>query len=275
MQNYIAIKSNHQLLQIENMLISLFTAKNIDFIYRENILKSGKTVNFLLIKVKKELPYEDIAKILSHWILSDFETELISDIFNNQFLGFSEYEKSVIINKVLEKTEFLNNFFDFKSIVKKITNCLQNTDILSVEGILRFCIKEYRYKLKFLICDAIEEYNAEQEYNIFLQMLTEFVEYGKSTVSLMHILVNPDGSFSFYDFAQKEIILEAYNIKSIKEIFTDEDIVISVLLATIPKRIIWHINLEFKYENLINTIKEIFKDKFSFCYGCKLCNPQK
>ena len=257
------------------MLISLFAEKNIEFIYRENILKAGKTVNFLMIKAKEELPYESIADILSRWILSDFEIDLICDIVNKQFLGFNEYEKTKIISKVLDKTEFLNNFYDYKSIVKKITNCLHNSGILSVEGILRFCVKEYKYKLRFLICDAIEEYNAEQEYNAFLRMLTEFVESGKSAVALMHILVNDDGSFSFYDFAQKEIIIEAHNNEYVKEILSNEDIVVSVLLATIPKRIIWHININFKYENLISTIKEIFKDKLSFCYGCSLCNRQK
>ena len=257
------------------MFMSLFAENNIEYIYRENILKAGKRVNFLMIKAKEELPYEAIADILGRWILNDFETELIYDIFNKQFSGFNEYEKAEIISKVLEKIEFLNNFYDYKGIVKKITNCLYKFEVLSVEGILRFCIKEYRYKLKFLICDAIEEYNAEQEYNVFLRMLSDFVESGKSAIALVHIIVNPDGSFSFYDFAQKEIIIEAHNTECIKEIFTDEDIVVSVLLATIPKRIIWHTNVNFKYDNLINTIKEIFKDKFSVCCGCSLCKPQK
>ena len=112
-----------------------------------------------------------------------------------------------------------------------------------------------------MICDAIEEYNAEQEYNVFLKMLTDFVESGKSAIALVHIIVNPDGSFSFYDFAQKEIVIEAHNVECIKEVFTDEDIVVSVLLATIPKRIIWHTNENFKYDNLIDTIREIFKEK--------------
>lgn len=258
---------------IEKKLINLFAA-NIEFIYSEKFCKTGKTVNFLMLKGKEELPYEELANILSRWILRDFEEELISEIFNSNFSGFNQCEKNKIIDRVLEKTEFLNNFYDYKGIVKKVTNCLRNTAVLSVEGILRFCIKNYRYKLKFLIFDAIEEYNAEQEYNAFLKMLTEFVESGKSAVTLMHILVNADGSFSFYDFAQKEIIIEAHNNEYVKEIFSNEDIVVSVLLATIPKRIIWHTNQVYKYENLITTIKEIFKDKISFCCGCKLCDQQ-
>lgn len=258
---------------IEKKLINLFAA-NIEFIYSEKFCKAGKTVNFLMLKGKEELPYEELANILSRWILRDFEEELISEIFNSNFSGFNQCEKNKIIDRVLEKTEFLNNFYDYKGIVKKVTNCLRNTAVLSVEGILRFCIKNYRYKLKFLIFDAIEEYNAEQEYNAFLKMLTEFVESGKSAVTLMHILVNADGSFSFYDFAQKEIIIEAHNNEYVKEIFSNEDIVVSVLLATIPKRIIWHTNQVYKYENLITTIKEIFKDKISFCCGCKLCDQQ-
>ena len=257
------------------MFMSLFAEQDIEYIYCENFTKSGKTVNILAIKAKEKLPYEAIADILSRWILCDLKKELICDIFNKQFLGFTEYEKSYILGKVFEKIEFLNIFYDYKSIVKKITNHLRNSEILSVEGILRFCIKEYRHKLKFIICDAIDEYTAEQEYNVFLKMLTDFVESGKSAIALVHIIVNPDGSFSFYDFAQKEIIIEAHNTECIKEIFTDEDIVVSVLLATIPKRIIWHTNVNFKYDNLINTIKEIFKDKFSVCCGCSLCKPQK
>jgi len=275
LQNCLAIKSTHNLSYIEKMLINLITANKIDFIYNENVVKMGKINNFLLLKAKEELPYDAIAGILSSWIINDFEVELIKEILSNNFLDFEEYEKSEIIGKVLEKTEFSNNFYDYKYIVKKVTNCLYNSGVLSIEGILRFCIKEYRYKLKFLICEAIEEYNAEQEYNSFIELLTEFVESGKSAIGLMHILVNPDGSFSFYDFAKKEIIIETNNREFIKELFSDEDMVISVLLATIPKRIIWHNNSDYEYEKLTNTIKEIFKNKFAFCCGCKFCNLQK
>ena len=93
-------------------------------------------------------------------------------------------------------------------------------------------------------------------------------------VDLLHIKANPDGSFSFYDFRQSSI---AFSVEedSVSQLFknflTEEDKLISVLITLAPKRIIWQETEKNKNQNIIKTVSEIFKDRFSLCNGCELC----
>jgi len=78
-----------------------------------------------------------------------------------------------------------------------------------------------------------------------------------------------------YDFTKTNISINLekttpYN--PIENFLTNEDILISILIALAPKRIIWHSTENSENLNITKTIKAIFKERFSICCGCELCD---
>lgn len=271
MQNCLIIKSEHDLSLIEKTFTSIIIPDTLDCICTESLESRRGIRYFLYLKTKEKLSNEVISDCLGRWILNNYDIQLLAEILDSEFNEFSECERKEILKSAERKTEFSVNYNDYSYIVKNISNYLKTENTISVEGFLRFRLPKYRQKLKLMLCEAIEELYSEREYREFIKMITEYVSLSEPLLDLIHIKENCDKSFSFYDFRKNEIYLEVNDKELYDELLTEEDKVMSILISTIPKRIIWHNETEFKNSNLINTIKEIFKERFTECMGCEIC----
>ena len=144
-----------------------------------------------------------------------------------------------------------------------------------MDGFIRFRLPLYRQELYLNLCEAMEEFYIEKEYEDFIKLLSEYIQYKQPLIDLIHIKTEFDGEISFYDFTKSKIELSVENddvCNPIENFLTKDDILISILIALAPKRIIWHKTEFANNQNILNTIKSIFGERFSVCDGCELCD---
>lgn len=237
--------------------------------------KSGKMEDkaryFLSIKSKKNISVAGIADCLSDWILREFEYPFAKYIFNQRFLTLYDDEEEKIIKAALTNKYQAEKLYDKKLLVKKLTQYLQENEKISIDGFLMFRAKAYERRIEEYLFDATEEFFAEQEYQEFLQLIKLYLTKAQHQLGLLHIKVNCDGSFLLYDFKKAEVSLEEHNSNLYDDLYSKDTQLVSALLTLNPKRIIWHNNCFFKDTKLIDSIKEIFEQRFAECNGCEFC----
>lgn len=245
----------------------------IDYFVIEEVPGKNSRYIFNIIS-KKRLPKEHIAELLSEWILRCYEPRVMAEILHSDFVE-NDYDKQQIIKAVTAKIDFIRYFYNKGYIVKKITNYLKSEKAIQIEGFVRFRLSEYRQELSEMLYAAAEEYYIEKEYEEFITLLSEYVDECPPMIDLLHVSRKPDGEFLFYDFTKTKIRIDAEKTTAhnpIENFLTYEDILVSILITLAPKRIIWHSSGKFDNQNITKTIKAIFKDRFSVCCGCELCD---
>ena len=226
------------------------------------------------IKSRNNLPKEHIAEALGERILHSYEPEFLAEILHSDFVDNAN-DKQQIISSIVTKKDFIRYFYDKGYIVKKLTNYLKSKNSIQIEGFVRFRLSEYRQELCNLLYDATEEFYIEKEYDEFINLLSVYIEECQPMVDLLHISRKQNGEFLFYDFTKTNIRLNIENTTAhnqIENFLTNEDMLISILITLAPKRIIWHSTENSENYNIAKTIKAIFKDRFSVCCGCELCD---
>ncbi len=273
MCGYIEICADITLDKLYSEILNVYELKIDSICVEKRLLSKGKKY-VLFVKFQKPAKTEPLAEIIYSWIRKIYEPHLMKIALSNDF-----EDNSIDFKKILLDAQKRMNFINIKHkyIVKKITNYFKTENQLSVEGFIRFRLKEYRSALHISLCDAVEEFYIEQEYNDFIRLLREYISSKPSMIDLIHIRPENDGFFSFFDFTKTKIRIdvEKYNdCNQIENFLTKDDILISILIALNPKRIIWHNTEYFNNENLFNTIKLIFANRFSVCSGCELCDKE-
>lgn len=245
----------------------------IDYFTIEEI--PGRKKRYIFnIKSRNKLPKEHIAEVLTEWILQSLEPELLSEILHSDFVD-SDNDKQQIISSIVAKKDLIRYFYDKGYIVKKITNYLKSKNSIQIEGFVRFRLSEYRQELCDLLYDATEEFYIKKEYEEFINLLSVYIDECQPMVDLLHISRKQSGEFLFYDFTKTNIRLNIEKTTAhnpIENFLTNEDMLISILITLAPKRIIWHSTENSENHNITKTIKAIFKNRFSVCSGCELCD---
>lgn len=257
---------------MEEAILSTLSPENIDCIFSKVIFKNGAEIHFLYIQLIEEATsYMELCCCLANWVILNYRKELLHEILNGEFDKLTSAEHNAVLELAQEKINntFLDN--EYAYIVKKISSYLKNNDLLNIEGFLKFWVFEYRRMLKLLLCEAVEDFYAEQEYYEFTELLKYYIQMCDSSVDLIHIVADSENKFTFYDFSKKEVYFEINEDESVKGLFSEEDKILSILITIAPKRIIWHDETKSSDSQIKNTIKEIFKNRFCECRGCDLC----
>lgn len=256
--------------------IHYFSPKEVDFFHSENTTnKRGVSLYYISIGLKKEISPEIVAEKLAELIIFKYEKYILRKILKKNFIDFTDQETNKIINVAQNSIAIFNQLYNKCIIVKNLTDLIKISDCISIEGFFNFRAKEYKHMAEMIISDAIEQLFIEEEYQQFIDILKSYVSFLEPQIELLHIKLNSDGSFSFYNFKMERIELKFDAINSIEISTTNQDILMSILLTFVPRRIIWHNNSEFKSENIKSTIQQIFEERFSVCKGCELCKNKR
>lgn len=272
MENILNISSQKSLEAVASSVISVISSQQIDYIYCEhNYRRGGIPQYFFEIKTNEKILGETVANCLAEWILNNFDSIFAANILKKDFAGFSQLEIAEILENTLNSITEEDRIYNKKLFVNNLTNYLNLYNNLCIEGFLRFRAREYQQRIEEYLFDVIDAFFANKEYIEFIELIKSYISESESFIDLLHVKINCDGSFSLYNFKKAEIAFVHDELYMYKNIFSEEDKLISVLLSVIPKRIIWHNNCKMQNINLINTLKEIFGDRFSQCHGCELC----
>ncbi len=257
---------------LEEKIVGIFSSKNLDYYISERLVSKNKIRYVFSIKATDNIPKKKIAELLGDWIVDLYEPILVEEILRNEFFE-CEADKKKVLTSVSDNLSAAEKLYDKEYIVKKITKYLESEEYIQLDGFIRFRLNEYWHKLYWIICEAIEEFYVEKDYEAFLMLLSEYVDERQSMIDLLHIKTDSNGEYLFYDFKMSKIEINYKDFASVNPIenfLTKDDILLSILITLAPKRIIWHNADLVKNKNITNTLARIFKDKFSVCDDCEL-----
>ena len=259
--------------EIKKNIVMAVENTEIDYILTQKMPNNKDNRYFLTIKSGKELPMPKISEIIGNWVVNVYIENLSQKMLTMYFSQIEDY-KDRILENVSKKTTVLKNNYYKEYVVKNLTKYFETENSLIIDGFLRFRLLEYREEILGILYDSVEEFYVEQEYEEFLELLSEYIYEKPPMIDLLHIKYDSDGKFYFYDFKKNNIAVDiekSDEINLIENFLTREDILISILITLAPKRIIWHNKCKIENLTIMNTVKELFKERFSLCSGCELC----
>ncbi len=129
----------------------------------------------------------------------------------------------------------------------------QNTHI-SLDGFVKFRLKELKRDLCALADLCADELVAKREYEDFIELLRSFVELQKPSKEPVCIRVERDGSHRLLDMDGKEILSPEEKSADI----APDDLILSALVSCSPGKIFLYNEKSSGNPQLLDTVKSIF-----------------
>ncbi|MGE5627722.1 MAG: putative sporulation protein YtxC [Solirubrobacterales bacterium] len=162
-------------------------------------------------------------------------------------------------------------------IVEKIKKLIRENREINIEGFITFRMKELNSDFAYIVNRIVEGYMVEREYEEFIKLLKYFVDMQEPKVNLVNIIIDEMGDYKYRDGKNKDIKKSLYNeIYDLNEEDSDgDDMLISLLIANSPKRIVIHKVENAINEEIIDTIVKVFSGRVELCNNCRLCGSIK
>ncbi|MCB2300728.1 putative sporulation protein YtxC [Clostridium tagluense] len=164
------------------------------------------------------------------------------------------------------------------SIMDKITKCIEENKEINISGFLTFRTKALKTDLECMVDKVVEEYMVEKEYNEFIKLLKYFVDIQESKVDEINILIEKNGEYYLKDEQGNDLagdmLMELPKVKFDSKENTEE-LIISTMITSAPKKIIIHCVHNCKNKELLQTLSKVFVDKIYYCEECAACEKIK
>jgi putative sporulation protein YtxC len=170
---------------------------------------------------------------------------------------------SIIDGENEELAEFIGEQFEECGVKDAVSDLIQDSNIaFSFEAFVKFRLRGYLEKLLKYVEIAIDEYKMEQEYQVFIQTLREFLHSRQEKVDQLHLVYNEEPIFFNEEFEEikKAEIARMIDRKLLSNhpVYVDS-VTIAPLLSIAPKQI--YLYTSNSEEPLIRTIKNIFEER--------------
>jgi hypothetical protein len=148
---------------------------------------------------------------------------------------------------------------------------LSTSDEISLEGFIRFRLRDYLARLRTAVYRAIDGFLMDQQQREFVDLLRYFVEVQKPRIESVTVVRRHDGRLQFFDatgqIIDTEGLLEGYDGLADGD-FGAEDILIGLLIAIAPARVLICMR---GGQLLFETTLRVFSDRVLVCDGCSSC----
>lgn len=145
-----------------------------------------------------------------------------------------------------------------------LQNMLEN-GIFAVNAFIRFRIHDYKHFVQEYTLTTIERYNRENKYIEFIESLQYFVDSRISKLKEIIVNVN-ECEYVLTDCNGTPIDISLY--ERLCEPETDkEDLLMGILLAIAPKKIILHADEGFFDSDFFSSLTNIFGNRLQVCYS--------
>jgi putative sporulation protein YtxC len=221
------------------LLDDLFKNKVIDVF--EDFIKNVKRDDWLRKILVEQFCFEDIE-----------EQQHIVEIVYSIMDGINE-ELTLLVDNQLEEL----------SIKEAVMDLLQDSNIaFSFEAFVKFRLKGFLENLQKYVEISIDEYKMEQEYQVFIQTLREFLHSRQGKVHQLHLVYEEEPIFfneNFEEIKKAELTrMIDRKLLSNHPVYVDS-VTIAPLLSIAPKQI--YLYTSNSDDPLVRTIKNIFEER--------------
>lgn len=268
----------------KSILRKIDETKPEGFIIEEKQAGNLLFINYILLNPYNSGPWnlvreklqQNIADIITDFILNDMQLPMIERIVRDDFFYFEKEDMKHICREVLAtvlgKKDGDSRLSSLKEnwrarIRERIIEHLDTNSELIIDGFIRFRLKDFTKDLTQGISGIAEELLIEKEYNEFIKLLRYFVEIQEPKVNEVHVVVEDDRKYVLLDDSYRvinnDVLKELAKEISDKEISYD-DLLISSLITIAPSKITIHDCEKIKNTELLNTINKVFRGKVSY-----------
>ncbi len=207
---------------------------------------------------------------VSKFVLNDKCMDWSEHLLREQYF----YEDSHEINQILEIVsemrmgerpelmELISKWDEVKYVHGSLERLLPGNAPISFDSFSKFRLKELQERLLQIVDLAIEEYKMEQEYQMFVHMLREYLASRELKMKTIHLYSTGYG-FRFFDEDMKEISRQELTKAIDKRLLTNHPLyvdsyTIAPLLSLAPEKIFVYGNGDHQ---LIRTLENIFEER--------------
>lgn len=269
------IKTNNE--HITNYLLGEFTKIDLDNVYLSKC--TFKIYDNIILHYTGNyysLFYQKVSKVLSTCILLFFEKKLIRHIIDYHYFYFELDEKKDILKNCIELFDLENEstYLRYKYTYDSVYEYISTNKSMILDGFVQFRLGDYNSLLDSTIDMAVNKFIIDREYKEFVEILQLYIDTKASKDSPeLHMIYSKN--FSFLIDNNKNIIQTDTSITSTKYLsditFSSNDYTLNTLLNLLPSKLTIHL-IDNYYDEFINTIELIFKNRIVICNDCTLCN---
>jgi putative sporulation protein YtxC len=212
-----------------------------------------------------------VTDVFYAFILKSKRDDWLRKILSEQFYyeDFDEQQQileiiySIIDGENEELAEFIDDQFEEIAVKDAVSDLLQDSNIaFSFEAFVKFRLRGYLEKLLRYVEIAIDEYKMEQEYQVFIQTLREFLHSRQEKAHQLHLVYDEEPTFFNEKFEEikKSDLARMIDRKLLSNhpVYVDS-VTIAPLLSIAPKQI--YLYTSNSDEPLIRTLKNIFEER--------------
>ncbi len=155
----------------------------------------------------------------------------------------------------------------FSGIREQAKAVVDESSKISIEGFIRFRLKEILEKWYICIDEVIDQYLIEREYQEFISLLQYFVEVQEARIEEVKLILDDKGQYEIYDKGGNTIqddCIKNITVTSEHYQMTQEDILMSTLITIAPKKITVQGCPKTEKPKIIDTIGKVFNGKVIF-----------
>lgn len=218
-----------------------------------------------------------LANVLAETIIWHWEEKHVRKVLRHRY-RFKRSEYNAVLEKALD---YLNNgtgkasrTYRKTQLMTQILSSIESAALFDVEGFLQFRAANYKQDLEDVISYVVDEYVLQREYQEFIKLLKHFVDSQTSRLPTLHVAISAKGHFQLYNDLGEKVTnryLDAHTLDAGNGEFTYEDLLVSALIAVAPRQIVLHIRYD-GYQDTLQTIRQVFQERVSYCQGCELCD---
>lgn len=213
---------------------------------------------------------EIVKEIFRQFILvekrDDWLRKIMSQLFH--FTDPGEQQQIIeIVHSLLkgnrdELLPFLKGVEVEENVTITIDDMLTSNTSFSFDSFMKFRLRSFMANLERYVEVAIDEYKMEQEYQMFIQMLRDFIRNRQAKMEQLHLLFKDD--VRFHDRSLQEMSrTDISKLVDRKLLFNHpvyvDSVTIAPLLSIAPNKIFMYTN---ETENpLVRTIQNIFEER--------------
>lgn len=237
----------------ENILLleDRYIVKIFDEMVSTNVFTDVKNAFYeFIIKIKREDWFRDILK--DHFYYNDPEEQQ----------NILEIIYSILEGQREDLAVFLEETAEEPNVREAINHIFQKNVSLSFDSFIKFRLRPYLQMLEGYVEISIDEYKMEQEYQMFVQMLREFLANREPKMNILHLLF--DEEITFFNDDLVEIKRGELTKMIDRKLLVNHPVYvdsasIAPLLSLAPTTIFLY--TKNPDEPIIRTIKNIFEER--------------
>ncbi|MBU5316920.1 putative sporulation protein YtxC [Clostridium bornimense] len=218
--------------------------------------------------------YYNIGECIYHIMSKEYCKNRISKYLSKNYSYVDKEENDIIKKKTLDillREEYKEEengriiFLNRKNIaIKNIVNVLRENKEVNLEGILTFRMNEFANVIEPIVDKVFEIYTIEKEYDEFIGLLKHFIKGVESKIYMINIDIDKNGKYKILDENGIDLLNEvdgSVMADLLIGVCNIEDVILSLLISNVPKKVRIHGESNAKNKEFIKTIKNVFEDR--------------